>query len=105
MNPLCLACGIRKAQKVEPYGWMSCKNCIKRQRNTLKPAQTIEMVPESTKTDRKIYHDDILQPFREGVLSKEYLKKYGTKTIKVTPEDIKNAKEVWGENSYYKGEG
>jgi len=37
----------------------------------------------------------MLQPWREGQLSKEYIEKHGTENIKVTPEEVKNAKNVW----------
>jgi hypothetical protein len=60
------------------------------------------MTGEDIKTDRKVYKKDILQPFREGVLSKEYVEAYGAQGINVTPDEVKNAKSVWIENEYYK---
>lgn len=101
----CLSCNKNKARNVPPYGLLPCLTCTKKQQQYIKPNPTIEMVDVNTTDDRKRFSKDIVQPFREGVLSKEYLREYGTKTIKVTEDDIKNAKEVWGENQYYKGEG
>jgi hypothetical protein len=83
---------------------MPCLACVTSQRQFSKPKETIEVVPESTKSSRKQFRRDILQPFRGGVLSKEYLQAYGTKGINVDAQEIKNAKNVWKENSYYEGE-
>jgi hypothetical protein len=53
------------------------------------------MTTESIKQQRREYQKSILQPRREGVLSKEYLDTYGTKGIKATPEEVKKAEPVW----------
>lgn len=67
--------------------------------------QTVEMTSQEIKDHRKIYADDIEQPFREGVFNKRYYQKYGTKGVNVTQEDIKRAKNVWSlENDYYQDE-
>lgn len=98
---MCLNCGKQKAIKHKEYGYLPCRNCqLKSKRVRIK--ESIEMVGEDIKKDRKIYKDDTIQPFRSGVFSKEYYKKYGTKGAKVTQEDLKTMKNVWEENSYYK---
>ena len=38
------------------------------------------------------YRKDILQPFYDGVVSKEYLEEYGDSGIKVTEKQKKNAR-------------
>ena len=102
---ICLNCNKNKAQNISPYGFLPCTECQEHQRQLSKPKKSVEMTTDQVRNERKMYSKDILQPFREGVLSKEYLKEYGTATIKATPEDIKNAKNVWsGENEYYQPE-
>src|SRR5258708_235484 len=101
---LCLNCNKNKAIKDELRGYLYCKKCTQRLRGQNKPKETIEITTDNIKTDRKIYSDDILQPYRSGQLSKEYIQKYGTKNIVATKEEIKNAKNVWDDNNYYKKE-
>jgi hypothetical protein len=54
-----------------------------------------EFVPQRIKDDRVTNFNSLMQPFRGGELSKEYVEKYGTKRLKVTPEEVKKAKHVW----------
>jgi hypothetical protein len=54
-----------------------------------------EFVPDSLKEDRKKHFRAILQPFRGGEVSKEYIEAHGTKHIKATPQQIAKAKYVW----------
>lgn len=74
-----------------------------------KPNQTIEITTDLIKEHRKIYENDILQPFRDGEISKEYIKKY-PETVKtmlkeghITQQEVKKAKNVW-DLHYYKEE-
>lgn len=62
------------------------------------------MTTKEIKESRVQYAKEIIQPFREGVVSKEYLEAYGDKGIKATKQEIKNAKYVWHgiEGNYYK---
>lgn len=53
------------------------------------------MTTGEIKEQRSSYLADILQPRRDGVLSKEYLETFGSLGIQATPEEIKNAKYVW----------
>lgn len=98
---ICLSCNKRKARRVEPYGYLPCLNCIRRQR-TYQAKETIEITTGEIKESRKKYKDDILQKFRGDTASKEYISLYGSAGL--TKEQIKNARNVWTENSYYKEE-
>lgn len=82
------------------YGLIACLSC--REQTTRMSERTYEFVPDRIKEDRKEFKDQTIQPFRNGVLSKEYIDLYGTKHISATDEEVKNAKNVWGELEYYK---
>lgn len=58
-----------------------------------------EFIGEAAKEDRKKYFKSALQPYRSGVLSKEYIDAHGTKGIKATQKQIRNAKNVWSDLS------
>lgn len=82
------------------FGVLSCDKCNESQ-NVL--GKYIEFTTEQIKSDRKEFASDLIQPFREGELSKEYIEKYGTSKIKVSKEEIKKAKTVWKQDlEYYK---
>lgn len=106
----CLICQKRKAVKVDPFGYLPCKVCQKRQRKIVKPRITAEITTNAIKEDRKIYETDITQPWRNGSLSKEFVQAYPDKVKQMikegttTKEEVKRAKPVWGEDSYYKKE-
>ncbi len=96
----CPTCQINKAEIVPQFGVIACKDC--RSKETKLSERTYEMLPQHIKDEREEYKAQTIQPFRNGVLSKEYVDLYGTKHIDVTLEEVKNAKNVWGELSYYK---
>jgi len=61
------------------------------------------------KEDRMKYHKDLIQSFREGELSKEFVDAYPEKVKQmiregnVRPEEVKKARNVWtGDTTYYK---
>ena len=54
-----------------------------------------EIEPESIKEDRKKYFNAVVQPFRSGELSREYVEAHGTKGLSVTKEEVKKSKYVW----------
>lgn len=95
---ICLNCNNESAIKHPRFGWMPCLNC--QNRTTIKPQKPQELTTDAIKSDRKEFKKDIVQPWRNGQLSKEYVDAVGTKYIKATPEEIKNAKPVW-EHDYY----
>ena len=59
------------------------------------PSGAREDIPKETKEDRKKYFNSLVQPFRNGEVSKEYIEAYGAKGINVTPEEAKKAKYTW----------
>src|ERR1035437_1940185 len=98
----CPVCRVNKGEIVPQFGLIACKDC--RAKEKVLSERTYEFVPEHIKTERKEFKAQTIQPFRNGVLSKEYVDLYGTKFIKATPEEVKNAKNVWGRDlgDYYK---
>ncbi len=98
--PLCLNCN-KYPSIIDPrLGVLVCKQCRQKQTTGLK--RQIEFTTDEIKNQRKEHKNDIVQPWREGRLSKEYLQQHGTKGIKVTPEEIKQASNIWGIDEYYK---
>lgn len=97
---LCVECKEEPAILSPIYGLLPCDTC----RETVTVRRPTQLTPQHIKDQRKEGHDDLIQPFRKGILSKEYLKKYGTKYIRATPDEIKRAKNVWGRDTggFYK---
>lgn len=89
----CLNCNKEPALFVTGRGYLPGKKC--QQIPTKKPQKSVEFTTDTIKTQRKAYAPDLIQPWREGELSKEYLEQHGTKGIKVTPEEIAKAEYVW----------
>lgn len=98
-STLCLNCGKRKAQVIQPYGALPCKTCLKKQRS-YRAKEAIEITTEEIRESRKEYAPDIMQRYRGHVANKKYIKQYGTKGF--TEEEIKSAKDVYPD--YYKDE-
>lgn len=80
------------------YGPLPGKKCQKRRDSFDLPDTQIEFTSEKIKRDRKEFGKSIIQPYRGGVLSKEYLEAHGTKNIKPTTKEVRNAKYVWKED-------
>lgn len=82
----------------EILGW-GCEDCTGRTRYP-------EFTTQSIKEGRKQYAKELLQPFRAGEVSKEYLDAYPDKKrgmIKegiITKKQAKQAKNVWGKDIY-----
>jgi hypothetical protein len=95
----CLSCGVNNAIKDPTYGVLPCLDCRSRQK--MKVNKQVEFTSEDIKEKRKEFADDIIQPFRKGVLSKEYIELHGAKNIQATPEEVKKAKYVWKDEKYY----
>lgn len=89
----CIVCQKTEIIKHPQWGFLPCDTCKTKTRLEGLPT---EFVPQSVKDSRKKYAKDILQSSRDGVLSQERLDAWGTKGIKVTPEQVKNARYVWG---------
>lgn len=99
MQVICANCNKNPAIHHPRFGYLPCSSC--QNKTTIKPNQKQELTTDGIKDDRKKFKGDIVQPFRNGQLSKEYVDSVGTKYIKVTPEEVKNAKPVW-DLDYYK---
>src|ERR1700722_6864590 len=99
MQIICANCNEFPATKDSRFGYLPCFYC--RNKNTLKPSPKQELTTDAIENDRKEFKKDIMQPFRNGQLSKEYVESVGTKYIKVTDEEVKNAKNVWSDLDYY----
>jgi len=63
------------------------------------PKKGAEFTTETIKESRREYKKDIYQPWRDGVLSREYLEEYGTSGIMAGEKEIKNSKYVWGDTT------
>ena len=91
----CPQCGKNKA-KVDPqYGVLPCSVCQEMTSQGPRPKRGPEFTRETIKEGRREYFRDALQPFRGDILSKEYLEEFGTKGIKPTKKQLKNARYVW----------
>src|SRR3984957_1556884 len=95
----CANCEINEAIKDPRFGYLPCTRC--QNKTTIKPSPKQELTTDAIKNDRKEFRKDIVQPFRNGQLSKEYVESVGTKYIKVTDEEVKAAKPVWDDLDYY----
>src|SRR3990167_2365569 len=91
---LCPNCQNRKAVLYPNLGPTECSECKSK---SVKPRAGPEFTSDDIREQRREYAKDILAPRRDGVLSKEYLREYGTAGIVATPEEIKNARNVWGD--------
>lgn len=90
----CIVCRTQKAVHHSALGWLPCSAC--RTRGKARRGLTYEFAPQSVKDSRKEFHKDILQSSRDGIISKERLDVYGEKGLKLTDEQRKNARYVWG---------
>lgn len=94
---LCLTCSKEPAVIHPVYGVMPCQTCSNRRSQNSLPQRPVEFVGADIQQQRAEYGKSIIQPWRGDTLSKEYLELNGTKGIKVTEKDVKNAKYVWGD--------
>ncbi len=83
----------------------TCKAC-KKKITTYETGIPIDWSPQSIKDGRKEYAKELLQPFRQGEVSKEYLEAYPKQRegmIKegiITRRQAENARNVWGRDIY-----
>ena len=103
---ICNSCHKNNAIYDTYYGWLPCKDCQNRQAGLKKPSGDIpEFEGDSISEQRKACLGDIEPAHRKGVPSKEFRDRWGVKAMKrqgFTDKEIKNAKNVWDDNSYYK---
>lgn len=91
MNIKCPSCGVNDAIISKEYGPTECQPCRGKNRAILRH----EFTTKEIAGEREEYAKDILQPFQDGVLSKEYLDTYGTSGLSVTRSEVKRAKNVY----------
>lgn len=73
-------------------------NCQSLNSGIPKPSATYDFASPTTKKHRKEYAKSMLQPYVNGVLSKEFVEAWGTdKLAGVGKEEIKKAKYVYGD--------
>ena len=89
---LCPRCNNHDAQIHPQFGVCVCEYCELEESTFDKPSKYPEFTRDSIREGRREYKKDILQPFREGALSKEYLEEYGTTGIEVSQHQIDNAR-------------
>lgn len=94
----CPVCNNEPANRDSIFGVMPGDNCKQRRESQSLPNVQVEITTQKIKDERKSYGKSIVQPYRSGVLSKEYLEAHGTKGINPTKEEIKKAKNVWKED-------
>jgi hypothetical protein len=105
MKELCPVCHKEEAINDEYYGVLPCFACMERQAKSKRANRQAEFVGEDIKQQRKAYKEDILPAHRKGHLDKGFVEKYGTRKAKeqgFSEKEIKNAKYVWNDESYYK---
>lgn len=99
---MCPNCGKEAALLHPQFGYIPCKDC--QEKETIKPNNQVEFTSENIKEQRKQYFDDIHGAHRSGVASKEFKERWGEDAMKrqgFTEQEIKNAKYVWRDDSYY----
>ena len=89
---VCPKCRVRRAIRHEIYGLTECLEC-RRERQQIHRGP--EFTSDSIQEQRLEYKKDILQPYRNGILSREYLEEYGTSGITVSEEEQKKSEYTW----------
>lgn len=102
---VCLNCHINEAIKHPQFGILPCSDCIAKARQSQKDTVKYEFTSNEIREERKADSKSILQPFRKGELSKEYVDQWGADKLAVSPQEIRNAKPVWNSDlNYYKND-
>lgn len=90
----CPECDKNNALVDPVYGITACKSC--QDKSEPLNFEYHEFTSGSIKEQRKEYSRAMLQPYVNGVLSREFVEAHGTsKLAGVTKQDIKNAKYVY----------
>ncbi len=79
-----------------------CSKCLIEQRGKYEPmGEPHEFITDEMRADRYKYRNDMIQPYREGQLSQEFVHTYPDQTKKmiesgtITRQQADNAKPVW----------
>jgi len=105
MKQKCPICRDNDAIEDPYYGFLPCLPCTEKQRKLKRPNRNVELVPDRIKEDRRAYFDDYHPPHRKGQLSKEWVNRWGADKAKkrgFSDKEIKNAKNVWNDDRFYK---
>lgn len=98
-------CEVGEAINHKHYGILPCSDCQARQINIKKPDVQIEFTSNEIKEGRKQHFKSIIQKYRDGQLSKEFVEAYPERAKAMvkegihTEKEIKNAKNVWSDIS------
>lgn len=92
---ICPVCLEHDAQEDAIYGFLPCVHCQNRRRRLRGPDHPVEFTSDEVRDGRRSHLKSIIQPWRSGQLSKEYIDMYGTNGISATDDEIASAKEVW----------
>ena len=92
----CPRCQNHKANESVEYGILLCDFCTEEDSKIGKPTKSYDFASPTTKLHRKQYAKSMLQPWVNGVLSREYVEAWGTDGLaNVTKKDVKNSKYVY----------
>ena len=98
----CPRCNKNKAIIDPKFGITWCKECRKRKSDL--SGVRVEMVPEYIKSDRKENFNSIVQPWRSGEPSREFIEAHPEAARKTyTPQEMKRAKYCWRDLSGWSG--
>jgi len=91
----CSQCQKNQAIQDNELGLLPCSSCQEKESSISKPRRYPEFSTNNIKDQRREYRRDIIQPFRDGVISKEYVEEYGSQGLSVPKKMIDNAKYTW----------
>ena len=101
----CPVCNINTAQIDRQLGVLPCEVCTERQTSIAGPNRQYEFTSDAIKEGRKKYFKSIIQKYRDGQLSREYIEAYPERAKAMveqgihTEKEIKQAKNVWSDIS------
>lgn len=98
----CPVCTKNKAIMDPVLGPTACNVC---RIEGIPPLSGPEFTSKQIKEERRQCYGDIIQSHRGDQLSKEYIERYGTRGVKATKEEIKNAKYVWKDTPGWENRG
>lgn len=102
MSKLCLNCNNEEATFKDGLGFLPCGSCTTRAARFPKPTIPVEFTTSQIKESRIVHEAETIQPFRDGIVSQEYLDQYGTKGIAINETELANAKYTWNDTKFYK---
>ncbi len=96
MKKLCPNCGKHPARKHPIYGRLPCLSCQKKREQQTSPNVPVELTTNAIKEERGSYGKSIIQPYRSGEVSKEFVDTFPNKAKTMfTEKERTSAKPVW----------